>query len=229
MEGVEEPASFKDVEMYIPPSTPESTSRLFQVRLTPEEVLRFTTPSTQPLKDPANCAIVSARLLGLLSKVECEMLTAYHKDGLTTDELTTLIAHIHTGYNIPIVPRLRIMKTLEQLASQLFDGFATLVLLKFGDRPGGHVFVLAKHNAQLYVLDPQSKEVFTGVPNIQAYFRQTSNGRIEFLLGFIYRSKYTPSQLINLYAPVKRAGRSRKIQKRRKRKTRRRHKSTPSF
>ena len=139
---------------------------LFQVPITPQDVKLFQNPPSQPHFDAKNCGLVSGQLLGLLGPKKSDIWTAQTLQSGTT--IAEWSAYFNTygkpsadmAYRFlqaPIAP-----ESLNTVAENLFNNFATILFLKGSARPMGHIFVLSKYNDEYYIIDPQIRQVFYG-------------------------------------------------------------------
>ena len=182
------------------PSIP--SSHLFQVPLSPCQVLEFKTPSSQAATNPENCAAVSAQLIGIISSAKSEELSAYRFGQGQKDRFTRIqmMAHLHQwSSHINRLLRLVASTTPDDMyntflsenitdgfagiRNSLFDGFATIVLItrRVGDKiESGHFIVIAKTGMELTVIDPQFRTMYTDKESIDAYLTGMQlNGMVE--------------------------------------------------
>jgi hypothetical protein len=182
--------------------TSVSRSALFQVPLSPCQVLQFKNPPSQDATDPQNCAAVSAQLIGIISPTKSDELSAYRLNQGLGDKIARAQMMAYMGQwashinkllcrSGPTTPEdMYSTSTSDTISSgfngindHLFDGFATIVLVSRqvdNSIESGHFMVVAKTGTELSVIDPQQRTVDTGVQSIQSYLSSLDlNGMIE--------------------------------------------------
>ena len=191
------------------PSIPRSS--LFQVPLSRCQVLQFKNPPSQDIQDPQNCAAVSAQLIGIISPTKSNELSAYRfnqglGDSVTRSQMmaymTQWTSHINrllrrSSSTSPedMYSTLRsndIPSVLNGINDNLFDGFATIVLISRqvdNKTVSGHFMVVAKTGTELSVIDPQRRRVDTGAQSINTYLEEIGlNGMAETIQSVRRRS-----------------------------------------
>jgi hypothetical protein len=182
--------------------TSVSRSALFQVPLSPCQVLQFKNPPSQDAIDPQNCAAVSAQLIGIISPSKSDELSAYRLNEGMGDKLARAQMMAYMSQWASHINRLlrrsgpttpddmyntftsdTISSGFTGINDHLFDGFATIVLVSRqvdNNLESGHFMVVAKTGTELSVIDPQQRRVGTGIQSIEEYLSSLElNGMVE--------------------------------------------------
>jgi hypothetical protein len=165
---------------------PAATSILYQVPLDARSIQCFRNPENQT-PESLNCAGVSIQLLGLITPGESvEETDVSGRTGRTITDIVRGLNVIHT----PIVYESENTRYLTDIRDMLLPGFATIVL-GYRESSIGHYFVLFKDTTAVsYILDAQTRTVYTGA-EIDRYLM--TQGFAGFI--FIYGPSATEDEL----------------------------------
>lgn len=151
-------------------------SSVYQVPINAHDLIFFKTPANQPRAGALNCGSATAQLLGLITSTEGEAAAASNLP-LPFEHIVDSVNQLHGPKFVSDESAPVSAKTLDDFIRNILPGFASFVLVtRLPPDEMGHYFAIAKDKlGNVYIIDPQTKEV---APGRDAMIRYIEKGEL---------------------------------------------------